>query len=488
MTARRPRWLPSRRLPSRWLPVLVGLWLAGVFFGIEHLPDASARPDYAPDEETMLDAQTKGDPLRRICLLGLAVGGAAGLAAGSAGRLREGGPLGAVLVLYFGWMFASVVWSAVPGVTLRRVVVLGLYLLAAAGVCRALTGRGLVWAAVTAVGAHLLVGLGAEAVLGTLTPWRGEYRFAGTIHPNMQALQLGVGVLGAATLILRPGVFARPGGRAGPGRPYSRGPATPWTWAAWRLPMLLGVAGVFLGFAVLTKSRTSVLGLGAAVCGLALFRLGGPSKLLVALGGAACATAGLVAILLTGLDPAGDVRRAALMGRGEQSSTFSGRLEIWEALDPFVADRPLLGYGYGAFWDEERTYAVQADAGFKFASAHSAWYETLLTGGVVAAVLFAAVFAVGLWTAGRAERRTKAAAGRGEPVPPGAVGGDPLPPFVFGVLVLCLLNTLLEAIVADIRLTSLVMLCGLLKLSVLPDRPAPRPADRPADRPAGGGA
>ena len=49
---------------------------------------------------------------------------------------------------------------------------------------------------------------------------------------------------------------------------------------------------------------------------------------------------------------------------------------------------------------------------------------------------------------------------------------DPLPAFAFGVLILAILNSLLEAIVADVRLTPFLMLCALLKLTFLPDRPA----------------
>ena len=449
--------------------------IAAIFFGMEHLPDASTRPDYAPDAEEMREGQTQADPLRRLGVLGLAGLGAGGLALGRAGRAVGGGLYGTVLAAWAAWTFASVTWSAVPGVSFRRLIVYGLFLWGAAGLCRLLSGRQLVWAALAAVALHFGVGVLAEVFLGTFRPWASDYRFAGTIHPNMQALQLGLGVTAATALLMRPGV--------------PDGTRTAERWAELRGPLLCGLAAAMALFCLLTKSRTSVGGMLAAATAAAVFLSARPTKALLGAFGAGLAGAVAVVLMLTGLDPTDDVRDAALMGRAEDSGSLSGRVEIWEALDQYVAARPLLGHGYLAFWTEQHVYALHADVGFKFAGAHSAWYETALGTGLIGAALLAAVLLGGMVRAGAAERAEQAARG---------AGGSPLPAFLFGVLVLAVLNSLLEAIVADVRLTPFVMLCGLGKVTLFPDRPAPRarptdarpapPAAAPAVAPAVGGA
>ncbi|NNJ24551.1 O-antigen ligase family protein [Alienimonas chondri] len=421
--------------------IAVAILIAAIYYGIEHLPDASTRPDYAPDAETMGAAFEQVDVRRRLGVLALAALGAAGLWFGRAEARWNGGLVGTALAAFTVLPFFSVLWSDAPGVTIRRSVVFGLSLWAAAGLCRLLSGRQLVWAALVAVCVQFGVGLLTELFLGTFRPWESDYRFAGTIHPNMQALQLGVGVVASAVLLLRPG---RRGGR----------------WSDFRGPLLCAVAAALLLFCLLTKSRTSVGGVIAAVAAVAVFLSSGPTKNLLAIGGVGLAGAVIVVLLLTGLDPTDDIRDAAMMGRSEDAGSLSGRVQIWDALDPYVADRPLLGYGYLTFWSERRLYALHSEVGFKFAGAHSAWYETALGLGIPGAILLATILLGGMSRAASAELAEQRV---------GGTGGSPLPAFLFGVLALAALNSLLEAIIADVRLTTLVMYCGLGKATFFPD-------------------
>ena len=442
---------------GRGTVLAVGALLAGLFFAMEHLPDASARSDYAPDADDMRQAQERGDSLRRLGILGLAGLGAAGLIAGTAGRPAGGGLLGNAVTLWAGWTCASLAWSTVPGVTLRRLVLFALALWTAAGVCKLLSGRQLVWAALICVGLHFGSGVLTELALGTFRPWRGDYRFAGTIHPNMQAVQLGIGVVACVSLLLRPG--------SGAGRTDRTAKAR---WLG-----LAGTAAAMTLFCLLTKSRTSVFGLAAAGFAAAVFCATGPTKALLTLWGGGLAGAAVVVLMLTGLDPTDEARDAALMGRSDDSGSLSGRVEIWDALNPYVAAKPVLGYGYGAFWTEQHTYALHEDVGFKFSASHSAWYETVLGTGLPGAALLAALLLGGLAGAAAAERAERRAAG---------FAGSPLPAFLFGGLVLAVLNSLLEAIVAEVRLVTFLLLCGLVKVTFLPDRPVDPPAPRPAPR------
>ncbi len=452
--------------------LLVAIAVACAFFGIEHLPDASIRPDYAPDAETMAQAHEQGDMLRRVGILGLAGLGAAGVWLGTAGRRSAGGLLGGALILWAAWPFVSVLWSETPLITLRKTITFALSLWAAAGVAKLLSGRQLVWAALIAVVAQFGFGVLTELVLGTFRPWAGNYRFAGTIHPNMQALQLCVGAVACTALLLRPGTD---GSFSVGGRGTSR-------WAAIRGPLLIALGITLALFCLLTKSRTSAGGLVAAVAAVAVFLSSAPTKNLLAVGGVWLAATALIGLMLTGLDPTDDIRDAALMGRAEDSGSLSGRVQIWEALDGYVAERPLLGYGYLTFWSERHLYALHAEVDFKFSGAHSAWYETALGLGAPGVMLLGVVLFGGMVRAAIAEgteQRTR-----------GTIG-SPLPAFLFGVLALAALNSLLEAIIADVRLTPFLMICGLVKVTFFPDAaPAfPRPSSPhlpPAVRPEAG--
>ncbi|MEO0465973.1 MAG: O-antigen ligase [Pseudomonadota bacterium] len=76
--------------------------------------------------------------------------------------------------------------------------------------------------------------------------------------------------------------------------------------------------------------------------------------------------------------------------------SLTGRTEIWSALGSAIADRPWLGYGYGAFWAEGSDpadwvrKAVQWDA----PTAHNGWLDVCLSVGLVGVALFSISFAM----------------------------------------------------------------------------------------------
>ena len=406
--------------------------VAGGFFGIEHLLRASALPDYAPSQEAMEGANTTADPLRRLALVALLALGVWGLKTGTAARWRRGGVTGWAAAAWYGWAGLSVLWSSDPRTTLRRVIVLGGFLLCAAGVCKRLTGRRVVAFAAAAVGLQLGFGFLVELGLGTFRPWRGDYRFAGTIHPNIQALQLSAGCVAAAALA----AFGN----------------------TWTLKARWGVAAAALfGFLFLTKSRTSTGGALLAVAGVLALSVPPKWKRAAFVPAALAVSAGALALLFGGFDPTGEIERAAMMGRNEQQTSLSGRLPIWEALNPYVEAKGWRGWGYQAFWTKEHIDALTTDVDFKFSGAHSAWYEARLDGGLVGMGLMAATLLCGLVSSGwRFVRR------RG-----------PVPAFAFGVLTCASVNSLLEALICDVRLFPFLMVCGLLKVTFLPDPDPP---------------
>lgn len=84
-----------------------------------------------------------------------------------------------------------------------------------------------------------------------------------------------------------------------------------------------------------------------------------------------------------------------LIGR---DSSLTGRTEIWEALRELVNQRPVFGYGYGAFWAEGSAPAefVKDLTQWDVPTAHNGWLETWLAIGIVGVLLFSVSYALTL--------------------------------------------------------------------------------------------
>lgn len=82
--------------------------------------------------------------------------------------------------------------------------------------------------------------------------------------------------------------------------------------------------------------------------------------------------------------------------------TLTGRTDVWTAVLPRLADRPILGYGYGAFWSglENRLGLIEQSIGFRPAHAHNGFIDVALSIGLLGVALYAAVCVRMLWRAG----------------------------------------------------------------------------------------
>jgi O-antigen ligase len=70
--------------------------------------------------------------------------------------------------------------------------------------------------------------------------------------------------------------------------------------------------------------------------------------------------------------------------------TFTGRTEIWEFVIDRIAQRPIAGYGYAAFWSTpEVVYGVGANTGWATVAghAHNGYLDLALTIGIAGAAL-----------------------------------------------------------------------------------------------------
>jgi O-antigen ligase len=90
--------------------------------------------------------------------------------------------------------------------------------------------------------------------------------------------------------------------------------------------------------------------------------------------------------------------------------TMTGRLPLWHECLHFISKRPLLGYGFAAFWGPDSRPAAlisEATNGLQWPHAHDGYIDMLLTGGCLGLALYTISFFVGAIRAARHVRRFK---------------------------------------------------------------------------------
>ena len=164
-----------------------------------------------------------------------------------------------------------------------------------------------------------------------------------------------------------------------------------------------------LGALALTDSAggalTAVLGLGL-IAGAALTQARVGRVLLAA---TALLALGAVALSVPGASSASP---AALVGR---DASLTGRTELWSLSIEAAADRPLLGYGYGAFWHPGRpegspeSVQISEAVGFDVPHAHNGLIDAALGLGLLG-VLISLLLVTGLLARGLRDARDGRAA------------------------------------------------------------------------------
>jgi O-antigen ligase len=144
---------------------------------------------------------------------------------------------------------------------------------------------------------------------------------------------------------------------------------------------------VFVGMAVASKSTTSWLTILAFCCVeaiIALYRRGGAARLL----GAFFSIALAPTLLLVAADPDPVLE---LIGK---DPTVTGRTEIWGYVVNYIWMKPLLGWGYFAFWLPNNPAAMQISNAVRWMvpQAHNGLLELLLNVGAVGTGAFLFLF------------------------------------------------------------------------------------------------
>lgn len=327
--------------------------------------------------DEVVQGNAAGNRYRQLAAIALGLLGAWGMASRRrAAALGPVGALGGLLAAYVALSFLSIAWADEPGLAVRRGLAFGLFLIAVLGLARALPREAIVSFALFGSAAYVLVALAVEGGSGAFDPLGAGYRLSGVFHPNTTGAFAAVLVMAAACTEPRR--------------------VRPWLLAA---AIALGAVVVLL-----TRSRSALLGLGIALS-IRWLAAARPSRGVFALVvGAWLACAGALVFGQAGVDAARD----ALLSSREDSEleTLSGRTALWDALLGYAAQRPVLGYGFGSFWDTERIQELFATQRWPVTEAHSTYLQQLLDLGVIGLTLYLLLIVAASWRAVRRLRAT----------------------------------------------------------------------------------
>ncbi len=415
--------------PILWLAVLVvGL----AFFATEHDLHKSRLDWDAVSADDLGLAMTGGDFSRRVAFSSIGLLGIFCLLRRTGSSLSARNPLAMLVLLIIAMCFASVLWSCDQSQTVRRLVVLTFCFLGTLGISRQLTPRELCLMVLILTTAYMAIGLCAEVALGTFRPWASGYRFTGTVHPNTQGGYCGLMCLSAACMT---------GG------------------ARRRKGLFLALAAIAFLCVFLTKSRTGVAAVVGALVALWWLNASARARVLSVTAVAWTLCALLLVGGLFGIAIEQDLGNVVLLGRTEKAASLTGRIPLWTELLDYVAERPLLGYGYECFWDAERIADVSSTQEWAIHTAHSAYVDSLLALGLVGAALLVLLAVVGIRRALLSHAESQVS-GYG---------------FLFALLIVfTLVDGFLASAPVQVMFISFVVACGIVHLAFCPQHDHPR--------------
>jgi exopolysaccharide production protein ExoQ len=407
---------------SRRPPLGLFLFLMVIFFITEHDFYYSLMDHYSPVAEEYAERVYEGNPIRRVSFIILGIYGIISLLRKWGTPLRINGLQGWVIIFYIIWSIASIAWSIDTMLTFRRLVLFAMLCVGALAVARRFTYRDFVLFTFICSATYLAIGLFAEITLGTFRPGPSWYRFSGTVHPNTQAIH-------GALLYISARAFMIGASRS---RRYA----------------LIGVQAIAIILMLLTKSRTGTAAAILAPVGFWALHLRGRHKFMVF---------SVLMVILTSTALLRDVsfptlQKSIQLQRDDVTSqsdaTLTGRIPLWIDAFHYIARRPVLGYGYGAFWIPENILDIAALHAWAPNQGHSSYIDRLLDLGIVGFLGFVLVYTLGIRQAyvqryhfGRMEYQ-----------------------FLGAVLIFCVLDSLLESIILHPNYISFISMVALAHL------------------------
>lgn len=361
---------------SRKATILVILLLAPIFFFLNHeleytYEGASIENSVNYSEKIDFEERAiEGNLQRRIALFSIGLFALLGMVFTKRRiRFTYDEPLGWVLFFFGVWSLASVLWSIEVPLTIRKLTTFGLFCFLAAALASRFPVNFVPECVFYLTALYIAAGLSVEIASQTFQPWSGEYRFSGTVHPNIQAVNCTMMLFAAVSLAETPD----------------------------RRRRVLYLSAATLGFVllILTKSRTSLF---CALLGfITFFIINSPNKLKTSayIFGILCFF-GILNIFI-GEFMASDVKEVALLGRDtEETLTLTGRTSIWGKGLIFFGMRPLHGYGFNSFWTPPHIRMFSESMGWNIADVHSAYLDLLLSVGLVGLLSYLLILALGM--------------------------------------------------------------------------------------------
>ena len=345
-------WLSSPAV----IVVLLSAIAFGLFFIAEHNFLIVRTENFVMDIEDQESWSGGGSAKRRIAFLGCAGIGVLSLLVGRGQTFRLNLPT-VLIAVYLAWAGLSVTWSIDPGATARRYILMLCCAVGAYGFCRFTRLKDVVLATVIVTFTFLMLGVATEIVFGKFLPHTGGHRFAGTLHPNIQAANLAMGCIAAFTM-----TRVKPDAKL----------------------LFYGIFGVMLAFLVLTKCRSATATVPVAL--VVIWFTSQPTKhIFVGLAtGFWFVSFIALACLVSGFDPISEYQEILLLGRGEETgSSLTGRLPLWEDLSLYISFKPWHGYGFGAFWTPRHINDIAVSQEWVISEAHSSYVDSALQLGVI---------------------------------------------------------------------------------------------------------
>lgn len=365
----------QRRI-DRFVTAALGVWVA-VFFDFGGLLRLGGGPRRGGNYvETVGEAIRSGSMKNQVLAVSFAAIGCYYLP--SAWRwLRQGRNLPLVLLFLYGiWALLSLMWSVDQGLTQRRVIEMLLIAIGCVGLGAGFYGsrpdgrRRLLRDA-------LVVG-----ALGCLI-WIPAL-LAGNVNvlaPDWSLIQVGVGdkfgipiAYGLIAAVVARFRFS--------GLNYFR-------------PSYLDIYIIVMSVTLVAlKKRTLLAGVLLVIAITVLILVGNTRRKRLGAIFIASAAGALTIAFALGVNPIDAV--APVLTRGEEAqslTSLTGRVPLWEELlGTYFGQRPMIGYGFGAFWRPEVISLMWESVGWPATSAHNGLLEEALATGLIGTVLLASVW------------------------------------------------------------------------------------------------
>jgi exopolysaccharide production protein ExoQ len=278
-------------------------------------------------------------------------------------------PIVGVAAAWLGWEACSILWSTNTLLSLQCIVswiiTAGVGFVAGAEV----GAKGCVMIIALVCSAFLVAGVSNE-LLNSPRDRQAGYRFAGTLHPNHQAINC---VMLAFSYC--------------------------WLGSTGRIPVLIAVPCIIAGIAALGLTRSRAAFWAAEAAAITWIAIAPSSSSRIWPFGLAAG------ILVTGLvvnrfresavsERDGQLSTLALFGRKNRADTLNGRTLLWQEVMPGAARDWILGRGFGAFWDGRRMDRILEKTGLVVCSCHSTPIEIFVRSGAIGTTLFVATWLV----------------------------------------------------------------------------------------------